>query len=116
MDNKCTKYESLFIFSAEDELQAHLEICPDCKEEHSKMLQVASLAKEVKPFLNKGPVKINLLSKVAACLIISLLAFSSVKLLYKDNLNPYNLNSIKESSVITQMGLPTDDYGLLDVG
>ena len=31
MDNKCSKYEGLFIFSDEKTLQEHIESCEECK-------------------------------------------------------------------------------------
>ena len=41
MNNKCPKYEGLFIFSTEEELKKHIEECPDCKAEHEKMERVS---------------------------------------------------------------------------
>lgn len=115
MENKCNKYESLFVFSDEESLKKHLEICPDCQKEHSKMLQVASLAKEVKPFIKtKNTYNRKIFSNIAACIIISFVAFASVQMFY---VNPQvsKLKFVKANSVITQMGLPTDEYGLLEI-
>ena len=47
-EDKCTKYEGLFIFSDEETLQQHVEKCEECKKEHEKMQKVSSLLSEVK--------------------------------------------------------------------
>jgi len=114
MNNNCGKYETFFIFDNEDNFNKHLKSCPDCQKEHKKMLEVANLAKEVKPFIKKTKLNIKILSNIAACLLISTIAFTSIKTFYNNQPNP-ELKAIKENSVITQMGLPTDDYGLLEI-
>ena len=53
MDNKCSKYESLFIFSDEEKLTEHLNECEDCKIEQKKMEKVSELIQEVKPYYLK---------------------------------------------------------------
>ena len=40
MDKKCTKYEALFTFRSEEELEEHLQNCPECRAEHEKMQKV----------------------------------------------------------------------------
>lgn len=114
MENKCNKYEALFTFGDENDLLEHLKICSDCRKEHDEMLQVASLAKEVKPYIKKKSAKVHLLSKVAACVVVSLIAFSSINTIY-NNQKEAEIKLVKENSVIAKMGLPTDDYGLLDI-
>ena len=37
MDNKCSKYEGLFVFSDEETLKKHLEECEDYRKEAEKM-------------------------------------------------------------------------------
>ena len=37
MDKKCSKYESLFVFSDEETLSKHLQECEDCRQEQEKM-------------------------------------------------------------------------------
>ena len=37
MENKCSKYEGLFVFSDEETFKKHLEECSDCQLEHEKM-------------------------------------------------------------------------------
>ena len=49
MKEKCTKYEALFTFRSNEELEQHIQECEDCKLEHEKMLKVSELLKEVKP-------------------------------------------------------------------
>ena len=50
MDKKCTKYEALFTFRSEEELNEHIANCPDCQKEHENMQKVSELLKEVKPY------------------------------------------------------------------
>jgi hypothetical protein len=117
MKEKCTKYESLFIFGTEQDLAAHLEVCSDCKAEHEKMHKVSNLVKEVKPLYNRNTGNNKILLKFAACFIIMIGSFFAY--------NGYNNKMIAElnyeseilvnsgHSIITDTGLPTDEYGLI---
>ena len=42
MKDKCTKYEALFTFRDEEELNEHIQECEDCRLEHEKMQKVSS--------------------------------------------------------------------------
>ncbi len=117
MDNnkKCDKYEGLFVFRDEEELNRHLEECADCKAEHEKLLKVSQLVKEVAPeyLARKQKQKTNTLKK-AACFIMAfsiISAFAGYKVYdeirYQANTTDY--------SYITTLGLPTDDYGFLEI-
>ena len=50
MKEKCTKYEALFTFRSQEELEQHIQECEDCRLEHEKMLKVSELLQEVKPY------------------------------------------------------------------
>ena len=52
MDN-CNKYQSLFVFRDDDELNKHLEICPVCKQKHDEMMKLESLIKSAQPIHQK---------------------------------------------------------------
>ena len=43
MDNKCTKYEGLFVFSGDETLKKHIEECDECRKEAEKMEKVSDL-------------------------------------------------------------------------
>ncbi len=113
-ENKCNKYEGLFIFQDEKAFYEHLENCPDCQEEHKKLLKVSKLVKEAAPvYLKKRSQKTSAIKRLACCLVvfIGLTSFTGYKVY--DNYM-YELNSSYDS-YITAMGLPTDDYGFLDL-
>jgi hypothetical protein len=117
MKETCKKYESLFIFGTEQDLQAHIEVCPDCRIEHEKMQKVANLVKEVKPLYKKSSFNNKIILKIAACFIIvmsSFLAYSNyTNKLVADLNNESELLINHGQSLIADQGLPTDKYGLL---
>jgi len=49
-EKKCTKYESLFTFSSEEELKEHLDECEDCRREQEEMDKISELIQEVRPY------------------------------------------------------------------
>ena len=120
MFGKCNKYETLFIFGSEKELDEHLRICRDCREEHEKMNETANLVKEVKPYYSarKNKLNSNLIKIAAGITVLFLTSFSifSLNHIILDNkTNNYSLSIEENKSVVSDMGLPTDDYGLLMV-
>lgn len=113
MDNKCSKYEGLFVFSDEETLKKHLEECEDCAKEAQKMNRVSELIGEVKFYYKQ---KARRLVKIkAACAVFLLICFSLTcgfltmdtdltdALMYGDTLSAEDL------------GFPVDSYGLLMV-
>ncbi len=114
-ENKCNKYEGLFVFRNEEELNEHLKECPECREEHEKQQKVSALIKEVAPvYLNKKHQEKSLLIKKFACCFILFAAISSVAgyKMYED----YNYQaSLSDDSYIQMMGLPTDEYGFFEI-
>lgn len=111
MSEKCTKYESLFLFSDEAELKAHLEECPDCLAEHEKMCKVSALLQEVKPhFMAKR--KRNAQMKIACAISFMLLSGTVLGLV---NLNPEISDTLRYGAVLEaeDFGFPVDDYGFL---
>jgi len=118
MSEKCNKYESLFVFGTDEQLEEHLKICPECREQHEKMNKTASVVKEVSTYYEnyKKPVSYHILLRSAAGLIIIALTYFMVNYsILENNVNGYNLSNNESESVIAEMGLPTDDYGLLMV-
>jgi len=118
MSEYCDKYESLFIFGSEEDLKAHLEECPYCKKEHNEMEKVASLVKEAKPLIKTKRTR-TVWTKIAASMIISIFIFYTVSLYsnqlqISNNIDNENI-SLKENSIIAKMGLPADEYGLLEI-
>lgn len=112
MKPKCNRYEQLFIFGDNEKLLSHLQECEECKNEHAKMQQIQNLVKEVKPHLKK---KNNLnLTKIAAGLTTIVLVYFSISYNFLAD-NTYNDYLSENPSIIQEMGLPTDEYGLLMV-
>lgn len=122
MTKKCDKYESLFIFADEETLNKHLQECEDCRREHEKMHKVSALVKEAEPELKRRAAFFNFL-KVACVLFLFITGgvfFQTFAPMQLNNTNATMTASISsdmsfdyEDSIIADMGLPTDDYGLL---
>lgn len=113
MNKKCEKYRELFVFGEESTLQEHLQICADCQEEHRKQQVVSMLIKESAPIIQKKETSVKF-SKIAAS--IGIIIISTFFITNTSNIKPeYQNSSTDDVSVVTQMGLPTDDYGLLTV-
>lgn len=111
MTKKCDKYESLFVFSDEESFLNHVSQCDDCKLEHEKMLKVSDLIKEVKTTLRKQ--KANKI-KVACVVFIMMVGGLSINVADQQ----YGvLDKFKygERLTLSDMGIPTDNYGLIMV-
>ena len=50
MNEKCSKYEELFISASEEEFRKHLDECEDCRAEHEAQQKVSSMLDEVKMY------------------------------------------------------------------
>lgn len=114
-DKKCDKYEAYFTFKSEEEFQNHLKECPDCQKEHELQKKVSALIKEAAPVYLKRQEKkkISNIRKLACCfvLFVGLSAFTGYKI-YDEN--SFQANNPDES-YISLIGLPTDDYGFLEL-
>lgn len=116
---KCDKYEALFTFASDEDFQNHLQECADCKKNHDEMQKVSALVKEVKPLFKKQKQMTNL--RVVASFAIIALAFTTItKITVNDNedyvgwyLSNENYVAFEDTSEIANLGLPTDEYGLL---
>lgn len=118
MTDKCDRYESLFVFGTEQELENHIAICPDCREQHEMLNKTAFVAREVAPhYANYGKTKpLQLAIKAAAGFIVITLAYFIINHgAMQGDIDGYNLSYTQNESVISEMGLPTDEYGLLMV-
>ncbi|MBQ7764964.1 hypothetical protein IJ384_06340 [bacterium] len=113
MENKCSKYEGLFIFSTEEELMKHLEECPDCRAEHEKMQKVSNLIGETKFYYRS---KSNRIRKLKAVCALALFMFFSATFGVVNNDNEL-ADSLMYGDTLTaeDLGFPVDSYGLLMV-
>ena len=113
MENKCSKYEGLFIFSNEENLEAHLNDCEDCRKEHEKMQKISDLIQEVKPYYIKKRHNLKRMRAIAATLFIVLFAGTFGFIYTNEDLS----DSLMYGETLTaeDLGFPVDSYGLLMV-
>lgn len=113
MDDKCSKYEGLFVFSDEDTLKQHLEECEECRLEQQKMDKVSELIGEVKFHYYAKKRKLPKLRAVCAC---TLLLFSSLTFGFvASDADLMDTLRYGESLSAEDLGFPVDSYGLLMV-
>lgn len=113
MDNKCSKYEELFIGADEKELEEHLKECETCLEEHKKMQKVSDLIQEVKPYYLKKRNNLRRMRAIAALLFLVLFA-GTFGFIYTDEDLSESL-MYGETLTAEDLGFPVDSYGLLMV-
>ena len=114
MNNKCTKYEGLFIFSDEEALKQHICECDDCRETEEVMNKVSALIQEVKPhIISRRRRKLQQL-RVACMAIFMLFSSVSLGLIFT---NDDVLDTLKYGDTLSaeDLGFPVDSYGLLMV-
>ena len=113
MDEKCTKYESLFTFRSEKELMEHINSCEECRKEHEKMQKVSELIQEVKPYFQKKR-KNTARLKVACALFFMMVCGTTLGVI---NFNTDIADTLKYGEVLTaeDLGLPVDSYGLINL-
>ncbi len=111
MDEKCSKYESLFTFRSEEELMEHVNSCPECRYEHEQMQKVSELINEVKPYYRKK--RKNAARFKAACALFLIAVCTTT--LGVINLNTDVADTLKYGQTLTaeDLGLPVDSYGLI---
>ena len=113
MNEKCTKYEGLFIFADEKTFEKHLKECPDCQAEHEKMQNISILLQEVKPIFVQKRKRVAQLK--IACAICAMLLSGTVMGLV--NFNTDISDTIRYGTTLSaeDLGLPVDSYGLIMV-
>jgi len=116
MENKCSKFENLFVSSdSSEELEKHIQECEDCRAEYESQKKVSSLLEEVKMYYYSKRKK-RILKLRAAC-AVAFLAFSLVSVtgwaLNDDDI----LDTLKYGDTLSaeDLGFPVDSYGLLMV-
>lgn len=113
MSDKCSKYETLFIFSDEKTLLEHVETCEECKKEHDRMNKISELLQEVKPELQIRRKKHAQLK--IACAAFAILLSGTV--LGVINLNQDISDTLRYGQTLSveDYGFPVDSYGLIMV-
>lgn len=113
MNNECSKYEGLFIFSDEKTLLKHLEKCPECRAEHEKMQKVSELIGETKFYYrakNKRAKKLK-----AVCALALVMFFSASFGIITNDSDFADALMYGDSLSAEDLGFPVDSYGLLMV-
>ncbi len=113
MKDKCSKYESLFVFSDKNTLEKHIAECEDCRNENEKMQKVSELISEVKFYYKKKQKKFAYFRVACA---MSLLLFSTLSLGIMTT-NDELLDTLMYGETLTaeELGFPVDSYGLIMV-
>jgi len=113
MNDKCTKYEGLFTFRNEEELQEHMKSCPDCRAEHEKLMRVSELIQEAKPYFKQRRKSFAKL-KVACAIFVVMFSGTTLGVL---NLNTQISDTLKYGTELSagDLGLPVDSYGLISL-
>ena len=113
MDNKCSKYEGLFVFSSDEKLKEHIEECDNCRAEQKKMDRISELIQEVKPYYTRKKNRLRRLRAVAAVLLVVLFSTTFGFLYSNEDL----ADSLMYGDTLTaaDLGFPVDSYGLLMV-
>ena len=113
MDDKCSKYEGLFIFSDEDTLNKHIAECDDCKAEHEKMQKVSDLLSEVKYYYRSKKQRKTKLK--AVCALLMFMFFSATFGVISTDSELSDALMYGETLSAEDLGFPVDSYGLLMV-
>ena len=115
MDNKCSKYEELFVSGSLEELEKHVQECEGCRAEHESQKKVSSLLDEVKMYYYAKRKK-RMASLRAACavmfLVFSLISVTGWALNDEDLLDTLKYGDTLSAE---DLGFPVDSYGLLMV-
>ena len=113
MDNKCSKYEGLFIFSDEKTLQEHIASCEECKLEHEKMQKVSDLLGEVKLYYKGRKQRFKKLKAICAALFFVI--FSTTGTIVYNDTDVMDSLMYGDTLSAEDLGFPVDDDGLLMV-
>ena len=114
MDNKCKKYEGLFVFSTDEELQKHIAECEECRMEHEKMEKVSSLLDEVKLYYHSKRKQKRVRLRAACAVVFMFMSLASLGIFA---VNDDFTETLMYGSTLTaeDYGFPVDSYGLLMV-
>lgn len=112
--NECNKYEWYFTTKSEEEFQEHLNECPVCRSIHERMLKAGQCVKEVSEVYLKRRKKHYTAMKAIACVLVIFVCFSGFMGYEIYSSYSFQVNSL-DNSVISDMGLPVDEYGFLNI-
>ena len=111
MENKCSKYEGLFVFADKEVFDAHIKECEDCKKEHEKMEKVSNLLGEVKSHYLIRAKRLRKLK--AVCALAFFMFFSASFSFVSNDTDLVDVLMYGDSLSAEDLGFPVDSYGLL---
>ena len=115
MEDKCSKYEELFVSSDSEELEKHIRECNTCKQEYESQQKVSSLLNEVKMYYYAKRKK-SMVRLRAACAVMFFI-FSIVSVTGWALNDEDLMDTLKYGDTLSaeDLGFPVDSYGLLMV-
>ena len=115
MENKCSKYEELFISASKEELEKHVQECEVCKAEHETQQKVSNLLDEVKMYYYSKRKK--RIARLRAACAIMFMVFSLASVGGFAITNDDVLDTLKYGDTLSaeDLGFPVDSDGLLMV-
>ena len=115
MENKCSKYEELFISSDSEALKKHIQECDECRQEYETQQKVSSLLDEVKLYYYAKRKKSMVRLRAACAVMFMVFSLASVTglVMTDDDL----LDTLKYGDTLSaeELGFPVDSDGLLMV-
>lgn len=118
MDKKCNKYEAYFTFASSDEYEKYLLTCEDCRKEKIKEEKLSYLIKDsaetYKDLYKRQKAKRTMIK--IACSLLLFVSFGTIAGfdMTQQNNNIHSTNTNTDTSVISEAGLPIDEYGFFD--
>lgn len=115
MDKDCKKYEGLYLFGKDEDFFKHINECAECQKEYEKEQRLSELLKDSATTYRLMEKKSNV-KKTMYKIACSLVVFSCLGVYtgFEINENHKYQQFIKtntETSIISQYGLPVDEYG-----
>ena len=115
MENKCSKYEELFVSSDSSVLEEHIKECEECRQEYESQKKVSSLLDEVKMYYYAKRKRSMVRLRAVCAVMLMVFSLTSVTgwVLSNDDL----LDTLKygDSLSAEELGFPVDSDGLLMV-
>ena len=115
MENKCSKYEELFITASKEDLEKHIQECDICRAEYESQKQVSSLLDEVKMYYYAK--RKNRMARLRAACAVMFMVFSLASVTGWALNDEDLLDTLKYGDTLSaeELGFPVDSYGLLMV-
>ena len=115
MENKCSKFEELFVSENPSALEEHIKECEECRKEYEAQQKVSSLLDEVKLYYYAKRKKSMVRLRAACAVMFMVFSLISVTgwVLNDDDL----LDTLKYGDTLSaeDLGFPVDSDGLLMV-